>query len=87
MVVIREGMPFVVPPGKILVLTALGATSPDSATVTIDQTTEAIARGHTELGNATSMKLLPPGLTAREGQTVAVGNSVFARAWGYLVDA
>jgi len=89
MLVIREGTPFVVPQGKLLVVTALGATA-NSVTVNlmIDGQREAQGVVNMPTFGPTTMAQLPMWLTIGSGATVeAVTGSIYGRAWGYLVDA
>ena len=92
MLVIEEGMPYVVPGGKLFVLTGLGATvpgSPASVRMFVDgvQVLQTPAGGN----NNASVFPVPPGLTVPAGSTITlmhiVGTPDVARAWGYLVDA
>ena len=102
MVQIKEGAPFVVPAGRVFILTALGARGGvnGEAALRADGKDEIFAANMTYastgsmagVGNATSMKLVPPGFTACAGTTLEAmyGSSLFtddARAWGYLADA
>ena len=99
MVVIREGTPYVVPQGKILVVTALGGNAGAGGGVTelkVDDIQEVVAARQVNdssgyAGNATSMKLLPqPGFVVQPGSTVLLeggGAGTSRRAWGFLVDA
>ena len=89
MLIIREGTPFLVPPGKILVLTALGGlTNSLVVDLLIDGQKEDEAVANMPTANSGTMDPLPVGLTAHAGSTVEVASgSIFGRAWGYLVDA
>ena len=96
MVVIRQGTPYIVPPGRLLVVTALGANSPSLSGQTelqVDGVFEVTApAGIGSSGEASSMKLLPlPGFVVQSGSTVNLDGGGGAnnprRAWGYLVDA
>lgn len=89
MVVIKEGTPFVVPAGKILVVTSLGATA-NSVVVDllIDGQREVQAVANIPTGGPATVGALPTGLTVRAGSSVEVlTGSIYGRAWGYLVDA
>jgi len=89
MIVIQEGAPFVVPPGRVFVPTALGAVINGLSTqllVDSQLVTQAVANMPT--ANSGTMNPLPPGLAIQAGATVDVfSGSVYGRAWGYLVDA
>ena len=94
-VVISGGMPFVVPSGRLLVVTALGdgVGINSSQVLFVDGISEVSAVEYTAGGSgggrhwASSVLQLPtPGLTAQSGQTVTLSGSS-SRAWGYLVDA
>jgi len=89
MLVIREGTPFVVPAGKLLVITGLGGTgSGVVAGLRVDGVNQFAASGNLESGNALSIRAVPPGFTVEAGLTVEVSSGTpFGRAWGYLVDA
>jgi hypothetical protein len=91
-VVIKEGVPFLVPPGRILVLTGVGATKFSSCafggTIRIDGSDAAEGSQYDNNGDA-SVHGLPVGLSARAGSTVEIDACAAGagRAWGYLVDA
>lgn len=88
MVMIREGQPFTVPTGKILVVTALGATSNSFVvSLLVDGQNEMEAVANLPYGNSTTVQQLPTGFTVPSGSIVEVtsGQAIFARAWGYLV--
>jgi len=94
---IREGTPFTVPVGKLIVLTSMGSIEVSSAVqntvLTIDGVDEAVVRySTTQMSTATStVTPLPEGLVAGEGQVVAVAEldptDEAGVAWGFLVDA
>ena len=93
-VVISGGMPFVVPSGKLLVVTALGTSSyMHDVDLLVDGIQQVSAQADSpsntdSLSWVSSVLQLPtPGLTAQSGQTVTVVGSSATRAWGYLVDA
>jgi hypothetical protein len=94
---VREGTPFVVPAGKLFVVTALGqstlpscGTSPLRTFLKINGTPEAttwsgICGGG---GDLSSVIHVASGLTATAGSTIEVdsdaGGTGLARAWGYI---
>jgi hypothetical protein len=90
-IIVEEGAPFTVPPGKILVLTGLGlrTASPSSTSeLKIDGVLMASASGQQDNGNGASVKVLAVGLSAKANSLVEVsGTSSIGRAWGYLVAA
>ena len=101
MVQIKEGQTFVVPPGKIFVLTALGTKFyPEGGPVALLVNDEIEVEfdgtaGSVTLGLAAwdypSVKPVPPGFTVPAGSTIKAergpGSGLSGRAWGYLVDA
>lgn len=89
MVVIKEGAPFVVPQGKILVVTALGSTANSIVVdLIVDGQREVQAVANIPTSGAATIGELPAGLTVQAGSTVqASTGSVFGGAWGYLADA
>lgn len=97
MVQIKENVPYVVPSGKLFVLTALGSTHAFwEVLLSVDGQREALAENGPTfegggLGIGSNMKLMPPGFTAKAGAKVVVQGgaekSDNARAWGYLADA
>lgn len=88
MVVIREGLPFVVPAGKALAITGLGAAAGGTqATLRVDGGNSLVAIGNWSVGSSCSVCPTPPGIAAGAGATVAVDSGTsLGRAWGYLVD-
>lgn len=89
MVVIREGLPFVVPAGKVLAITGLGGTaSGTQTTLRVDGINTLVAASNWSVGSSCSVCSTPPGLAVEAGATVAVdsGTGTLGRAWGYLVD-
>ena len=89
MVVIREGTPFIVPPGKLLTITGLGGiASATGATVKVDGLNAFVAAANWSVGSSCSVCPVPPGLAIQAGSSVTVdsGTGVLGRAWGYLVD-
>jgi hypothetical protein len=90
MVQISEGAPYVVPAGKLFVLTAVGGTNWVQVQLRLDGQPVLIAdAGLSALSTTgTSMVAPPPGFTAPGGTTVDIlrlgGSSGPARAWGYL---
>jgi len=89
MVVIKEGAPFIVPAGKILVVTALGAlTNGIVVDLLVDGQKEAEVVANMPTANPGTIDPLPVGLTVHAGSTVEpFCGSIFGRAWGYLVDS
>lgn len=85
MLVIRqESGPYVVPPGRTFVLTALGNnTTSGSADLAVDGVQELIV-GFFGSADGPSVVPVAPGFTAPAGATIQV-SGVSARAWGYLV--
>lgn len=89
MVRIRGGTPFVVPQGKLLVLTGLGMGSTGTSELRIDGQLEVAAGNYSPSEQYSSVVALPPGLAAGSGSTVEVVvtyGQATGRAWGYLVD-
>lgn len=100
MVTIRGGTPYVVPPGRVLVLTALGSTDGNAGAAF---TVGLLVNGQREvtgfagtgtvgqhLSDGTTMKAVPLGFTVAAGSTVEVVEIIGSqtplaiRAWGYL---
>jgi len=83
--------PYVVPPGKILVLTGLGisANLVAPAYLYIDDVFQANATASSGPGNGTNTQNLSFGLTATAGQVVRLdgAGNPYGRAYGYLIDA
>ena len=88
MLVIREGTPYVVPPGKVLAITALGALlNGIVVTLSVDGQQEITSVANMPTAGPGTINPVPPGLTARAGSTVEVQTGgIYGRAWGYLVD-
>jgi hypothetical protein len=98
-VVIREGTPYIVPTGRIFVLTALGSNGDgsskgESAELTVDGQLELsiIRPASTTSGgerNDSTVRPVPTGFTVSSGSTIEVDGLLtpLGRAWGYLVDA
>jgi hypothetical protein len=89
------GTGYVVPPGKLFVLTGLGmqySGSVGSLTLRINGQQAVSFSLDTTDGNGTSVKTVPPGLAAPAGSSLDItdvtGSTVYAtaRAWGYLAD-
>ena len=92
MVQIRGGTSFVVPVGKLFVLTAMGDADgqPYAVYFRVNGQFEAMASANAGIGNGMSMKQSPLGCTAQAGSMLTVEDSnstTSARAWGYLADA
>jgi hypothetical protein len=90
---IVEGTPYVVPAGRILVLTALGRAEVTLGLCTLQFDGQTVATAEpnssTAAGAKCSMVELPPGLVAASGSTVTVQyqfspSNPGAQAWGYL---
>src|SRR5262245_25125751 len=86
MVQVREGVPYTVPPGRILVPTALGKTNGFGflPALVVNGQTEAtvIANG---ADSTSSIIQLSPGMSIPAGSVVTVtGGAGDGRAWGYL---
>lgn len=82
--VIREGTDYIVPPGKLFVLTAMGLSqfSGGSPSFIVDGNDELRVDG------SAGIVSIPTGVTVASGSTISVNNGVGrGRAWGYLVDA
>ena len=89
MIRVMGGTAYVVPVGKILVLTAVGSTQAGVQTVIlVDGIDELNMNGQL---STSSVFEVPEGLTAQAGQVVtlvaATGSLGNARAWGYVIDA
>ncbi len=89
MVQIREGTPYTVPAGKVLVITGLGATSTTSSNnvgLNIDGQVELQTYTAALSADTPSVHPVPQGFTAQAGSTVAIagGGSNNGRAWGYI---
>lgn len=88
MVQIAEGQPYTVPPGKILVVTAVGyiAPGPGTATLKVNGVTALTMHDGSNLG----MRDVPRCLSVQWGNVVEVEDGVapyvYSRAWGYLAD-
>jgi hypothetical protein len=89
MLVIREGTPYVVPQGKVLAVTALGALiNGIVVALSIDGQTEMTSVANMPSACPGTINPIPPGLTAHAGSTVEVqSGGIYGRAWGYLVDS
>lgn len=95
---ILEGTPYIVPAGKLLSFTALGGNveppSPEWAQLLVDGVPFAGAYMNVlsgASGNGSTMKRLPPGLTADAGSVVTISTTGIpgvndGSAWGHLVD-
>lgn len=93
MVQIKSGTPYVVPTGKVFVLTGLGGTTYASVIIelTVNGQSEVITNpSSSSLNGLPSVQSVPAGFTAPGGSTVEVGPSGGlgppGRAWGYLAD-
>jgi len=99
MVQIKQGTPYTVPAGRILVITGLGTgahftSGKDEVTLKINGVSEAMTASEVSCFNGdgvgSSMVTVPPGCSATAGSTVEVvegGGQTSGRAWGYLADA
>jgi len=94
MVVVREGTPYIVPPGRLLAITGLGGTNhlgPNTLEVTlrVDGIDEVEASVRLPYGNGTTVADLPQGFSVREGSSVEVLSTTgdYGCAWGYLAEA
>ncbi len=83
---IREGTPFTVPSGRLLVVTALGSVylTAQEAHLFVNDQEELVAA--LPSSSATNRIIeVPPGLTAQAGSVVTVtGTAAQGRVWGYL---
>ena len=94
-VVIEQGQPFVVPPGRFLVITALGHTfhAGTSSRLVVNGLDVATGRATSTVHgpvHSSSMIKVEPGLRLVAGDSVEaidLNTQGQARAWGYLVDA
>lgn len=86
-VVVASGTAYTVPTDMILVLTAVGRMSIGTGTTAakIDSVTFVRATHDPALSNGCTMRLLPPGLSASEGQSVEAVGTSDSRIWGYLI--
>lgn len=89
-VVIPQGEPLEVPPGRLFVLTALGSTSSrPRIELRVDGIRELEVVGPSQhTVRYASLEAVPAGFTVAAGKVVSVyvPNSNDGRAWGYLVD-
>jgi hypothetical protein len=89
MIVIQQGVPFTVPPGKLLVMTALGNTNADGqgAVLMVNGAVE-LANAFVYAQNPPSVCPIPIGLALPAGSVVepltVAGSTGNGRAWGYL---
>jgi len=92
MVQIGDGAPFVVPPGKIFVLTALGANQSNASwpALLFVNGVQELAAPATLTNVTATVQSIAPGFTVHAGSTVTVAmsgvNPGIVRAWGYLAD-
>lgn len=89
MIQIKEGQPYPVPAGKVLVITALGTKGgSNTSELDINGVNEVRINTNVNASSFATMFHLPPGLTAKSGDIVepSTGSSMNGRAWGYLVD-
>ena len=92
MVTIKGSLPFTVPTGRILIVTALGSTRTDASNyvaLQVDGQDEVTHPGSP--GTVSSVEALPVGLRIDAGSIVTMLNgngqpNVHGRAWGYLAD-
>ncbi len=95
MIQITELQSLMVPPGKLFVVTGLGSFKNSGGSgitlLRFDGVETVRVNITTSTGNGSTVKLIPPGLTAPAGTLVEVlgGDSTpdDARCWGYLADA
>lgn len=94
MIQIREGSPFTVPVGKILVLTALGTNTGGGSSDSVQYLVDGQQDGQTTAWrnptvSPVSMTELPEGRSIQAGSTVAVQSTLAANAgrlWGYVTN-
>ena len=92
MVQIREGQPFTVPAGKILVVTAVGRASPQwsSTNLRINGNVDLNVQQPAPMPSASPLIPLPTGLTYVWGTVVEPDDgdptNQQGRAWGYLAE-
>lgn len=92
MVQIREGTAFVVPAGKLFVLTGLGAIMPGPRALRVNGVQELSAGWHEPgpgIAEVVTVAPVPLGFTVAAGSTVEVGAGAPngpGRAWGYLAN-
>ena len=90
MVQIAYGAPYVVPVGRVLVLTGLGdAYGFGNSSLMVNGNIVATVTTGCSNGGGSSINALPVGLTAPAGSTVELGGAgtnTSARAWGFLAD-
>jgi hypothetical protein len=89
MVQIKQGTPYVVPAGKIFVLTGLGdAEALDYARLVVNGQIEAIISTGCSNGGGSSLVAVPPGFTVQAGSTISAEatGTINGRAWGYLAN-
>ena len=91
MVQVQEGTPYVVPTGKLFVLTSLGVTTQGpTCYLHVNGQTEVVVYVGAPYAGGSNMVAVPSGFTVQPGATVDVitaGSSTgYARAWGYLVN-
>lgn len=97
MVTIRGATPYVVPAGKVFVLTGLGTTSPTAWGTAFKvngvQEVQAVALAPSPGLNYVTVGAVPPGFTVAAGSTIEVCETngqpsacleITPRAWGYL---
>jgi len=88
MVQIQQGTPYIVPTGKLFVLTALGdrGICGNSSSLSVNGQPEV----YSFYANGNSMSAAAPGFTVAAGSTISLGGGCSndptgGRAWGYLV--
>ena len=90
MVVIREEEgPYVVPTGKLFVLTGIGTNDAGhTVSLRVDGAIEAFA-SESSVRSPLSINAVPVGFTAPAGSSIVphTGSLQMGRAWGYVVDA
>ncbi len=89
---IIEGVPYTVPMGRALVVTAIGKDGgKNSVELSVDGDSVVSSFNLNESSESVSMREIPPGLVVQGGSVVTLDAKTVAtpdgRAWGYLVDA
>ncbi len=91
MVQVAQGVPYVVPAGKLFVLTGLGgAENGGYCTLSVDGIIQASVCNSCTTAPGSQISAVPPGFTVVAGATITVftnSGGASARAWGYLASA